>query len=329
MAALVALAAPGLAHRVEQEGGQLVTGPTVVTWLGRVRGALGETKKGTKYFQFNRVPFAEPPVGTLRLRDPVPKLPWGPEVLDGTKDTPKCIQSDGFGQEPGGQEDCLFLTIYTPGLPSPSLALMGLRPVMLWIHGGAFVIGDGSGDPEFLLDDGVVFVSLQYRLGALGFLAVEGSSVLPGNLGLKDQQEAMRWVQRNIAAFGGDPRKVTLFGESAGAISVHAHVLSPRAHGLFRAGILHSGTALLTYERIIQKKTEKTGQDIVDKLGCGGTVDVLGCLQLLDQEAFLGVEAEVWIVQDSWAQRPVLPHNPLEQLVTGAFHRCREVPAYY
>jgi para-nitrobenzyl esterase len=256
----------------------------------------------------------------------VPKLPWGSKILDGTEDPPKCPQmSLGPSKDPTGQEDCLFLTVYTPGLPSPGPALTELRPVMLWIHGGAFTFGDGSGDPEFLLDDDVVFVSLQYRLGALGFLAVEGSPVLPGNLGLKDQQEAMRWIQRNIAAFGGDPWKVTLFGESAGAISVHAHVLSPAAHGLFRAGILHSGTALLYYERIVQRKTEKLGQGVLDKLGCGGAVDVLACLQLLDWEAFLGQDTwapEAFLVQDTPAPHPVMPHNPLEQLVTGAFQRC-------
>ena len=172
---------------------------------------------------------------------------------------------------------------------------------MLWIHGGGFTEGDASTliDPEYLLDEDIVFVSVQYRLGLLGFFAVENSTELPGNLGLKDQQEAMRWVQRNIAFFGGDPAKVTIFGVSAGAVSVHSHVLSPSAKGLFRAAILQSGTALFSYEKIVHRTTEKRGSKVLDKLGCAETGDKLQCLGLLEPEAFIDptLDAQIWPVQ--------------------------------
>ena len=222
-----------------------------------------------------------------------------------------------------GSEDCLFLNIYTPGLPSSGNEV--LRPVMLWIHGGGFEIGDATEftDPEFLLDEGVVFVALQYRLGLLGFLSVENSTELTGNLGLKDQQEAMRWIQQNIAAFGGDPSKVTLFGESAGGISVHQHVLSPTSKGLFRAGILQSGTALMFYERLRQKTTEKEGLRVLKELGCATTNRPLDCLQDMNVEDLLNpeFEADLWTVQDNLSANPVLPFDPLQQLVSGAFHK--------
>jgi len=196
---------------------------------------------------------------------------------------------------------------------------------LLWIHGGAFTEGSANDltDPEYLLDEDVVFVSIHYRLGLLGFLAVENSTELTGNLGLKDQQEALRWVQRNIAFFGGDPDKVTIFGESAGAVSVHDHVLSPTAKGLFRAAILQSGTALLSYEKLVQRTTEKDGLKMLEKLGCLESKDTLECLQNLDSEAFVDPElgAQVWPVQDTNSPNPILPFNPMEQLVTGQFNR--------
>merc|ERR1712004_799907 len=225
----------------------------VSTSLGLVRGSEGKTEAGTSYTKYTRVPYAEPPIGKLRLREPVSKKAWSSE-LDATQDSPPCLQIDSLagGNSIKGQEDCLYLNIFTPNMDPDGI---NLKPVLLWIHGGAFTEGSANDltDPEFLLNEGVVFVALQYRLGLLGFLSVENSTELTGNLGLKDQQEAMRWIQQNIAAFGGDPSNVTLFGESAGGISVHQHVLSPTSKGLFRAGILQSGTALMFYERLRQR----------------------------------------------------------------------------
>ena len=277
-------------------------GPLVATSLGLVRGQEGETEQGTRYAKFTKVPFAEPPIGELRLRDPRSKKAWS-EELDATQAAPPCLQVEYLGESDSAKsrEDCLYLNIFTPNLLRVDPIQSSLKPVMLWIHGGGFTEGDASTliDPEYLLDEDIVFVSVQYRLGLLGFFAVENSTELPGNLGLKDQQEAMRWVQRNIAFFGGDPAKVTIFGVSAGAVSVHSHVLSPSAKGLFRAAILQSGTALFSYEKIVQQTTEKKGSEILEKLGCADTGDRLQCLRLLDAEVFIDpkLDAQVWPVQ--------------------------------
>ena len=277
-------------------------GPLVSTSLGLVRGTEGETEQGTGYAKYTKVPYAEPPIGELRLRDPRSKRAWS-EELDATQTAPPCLQVEYLAESdsPRSREDCLYLNIYTPNPLRVDPIRTSLKPVMLWIHGGGFTEGDASTliDPEYLLDQDVVFVSIQYRLGLLGFFAVENSTDLSGNLGLKDQQEAMRWVQRNIVFFGGDPARVTIFGVSAGAVSVHSHILSPSAKGLFRAAILQSGTALFSYEKIVHQTTEKQGSKILEKLGCAETGDKLQCLRLLEAEAFIDskLDAQVWPVQ--------------------------------
>ena len=314
----------------------------VATWLGRVQGVEGETSRGSPYVRFNRVPYAEAPVGPLRLRDPVAKLPWQ-RVLDGGAATPKCPQVDLLTGNATGQEDCLFLNIYTPRLPNLGAFSRSLKPVMLWIHGGGFTLGDATEltNPELLIDEDVVFVALQYRLGLLGWLARENDPVLPGNLGLKDQQEAMRWVQSNIAFFGGDPRKVTIFGESAGAISAHLHILSPAARNLFRAAILQSGTALMAYERLVQCPCSQAKVWGGGGEGAGLPGGYSGLSPRPRPGKFPGACRPHWgpdvagsgrqshssssykhlFSQDTAAAWPVLPFNPLEQLVTGSFHR--------
>jgi len=308
----------------QDEGEVIQDSPLVVTPLGSIRGVKGTTEAGTKFLKFTKVPFAEPPLGYLRLRKPVKKQPWS-EELDGTQPTPACPQIDLLTNSSKGQEDCLFLNIFTPITNVEDIGQADLKPVMLWIHGGGFTGGDATTltNPEFLLDEDVVFVAIQYRLGVLGFLAEENSADLPGNLGLRDQQEAMRWVQGNIASFGGDPAKVTIFGESAGAVSVHLHILSPPAKGLFRAGILQSGTALLSYEKFISKATEKQGRKVLEALGCVDSEEKLFCLQSPDVEAFIDPELGVSLapVQDHTSSDPVLPYNPLHQMLTGHFHR--------
>lgn len=166
------------------------------------------------YWSFKGIPFAEPPVGPLRWRNPVPHRGWT-GVLDAENHRAFCPNNGWFGLDPGGVEDCLHLNVYTP-------SLTGSRPVMVWIHGGSFT--DGNGDsglsgPEFFVNEGVLMVSFNYRLGALGFLAT-GDNAAQGNWGMKDMVEALRWVRTNIAAFGGNPNQVTVFGVSAGGVAV-------------------------------------------------------------------------------------------------------------
>ncbi|KAG7153841.1 Venom carboxylesterase-6-like 8, partial [Homarus americanus] len=186
-------------------------------------------------YAYQGIPFAKPPVGDLRFKDPVPSEPWE-GVRDGTKLPEPCLQVSFFMFTSGvrvppekllGVEDCLYLNVYTPVDNGPKADL----PVMVWIHGGAYFSGSTKEYlPLVILDHDVVLVVIQYRLGVLGFLSTE-DSVIPGNFGLKDQTLALKWVQRNINNFGGDKTKVTIFGESAGGASVHFHMLSPKSKG--------------------------------------------------------------------------------------------------
>ena len=191
---------------------------------------------------FLGLPFAAPPVAERRWRPPAPVIPWH-GLRDATRVRPSCPQNDeGWNRADAlrGDEDCLTLDLHTPGL-------RGRRPVMVWIHGGSNRAGSGAGVVRSALARrGIVLVSVQYRLGVLGFLSHRGlvaeQGGHAGNYGLMDQIAALRWVRANIARFGGDPAQVTLFGESAGAQDVSLLLAAPAARGLFRAAVLQSGT---------------------------------------------------------------------------------------
>ncbi|XP_070495495.1 para-nitrobenzyl esterase-like [Chironomus tepperi] len=191
------------------------------------------------FWAFRGIPYAEPPVGQLRFRNPVPHRGWG-GVLDASNYGPSCPHRPIAGMPmPNSNEDCLYLNVFTP-------STTGNRPVMVWIHGGAFTLGDGSSQiygPDFLVNDGgVIVVSMNYRLGIMGFLA-SGDAAAQGNWAMKDMIEALRWVRNNIQHFGGNPNSITVFGESAGSVSVHYLLLTQMGAGLFHRAIMQSGTA--------------------------------------------------------------------------------------
>ncbi|XP_033229048.1 esterase FE4-like [Belonocnema kinseyi] len=211
---------------------------------GVLQGLRHTTRNGKTISSFLSIPYAQPPVGNLRFRNPIPCKPWtGVRMAD--TDAEQCPQQEGMNVV--GKEDCLYLNVYTP---NQKLGLgEHLLPVMVWIHGGAFNSGNSSSTgygPDYLLDEDVVFVSLNYRLGILGFLST-GDLEAPGNFGLKDQVLALKWVQKNIRAFGGNPERVTIFGQSAGAISVGLHLLSDASNGLFQQAIMQSGSVLVPW----------------------------------------------------------------------------------
>ena len=191
---------------------------------------------------FKGIPYAAPPVGDLRWRAPQAPAAWT-GVRKADQFGPLCPQFQGGGRQAAMSEDCLSLNVWT-GAASPAEK----RPVLVWIYGGGFIGGSGSQplfDGEGLARKGVVVVTFNYRLGALGFLATpelskESGNNASGNYGLLDDVAALKWVQKNIAAFGGDPTKVTIAGQSAGAGSVGFMATSPLAKGLFRAGIAES-----------------------------------------------------------------------------------------
>lgn len=207
-------------------------------WLvGRHR----TTHSGRHMRAFQGVPYALPPLGELRFRAPVEQPGWHGERL-AIRDAPMCIQRDPFRRDTliEGSEDCLYLNVYTPD-PVPETSPL---PVMVWFHGGGWQCGSGISSfygPDFLLDHDIILVSANFRLGPLGFLSTETLDC-PGNNGLKDQLQVLRWVRDNIAAFGGDPQSVTVFGESAGGASVTYHMLSEKSRGLLHRGIAQSGT---------------------------------------------------------------------------------------
>nr|XP_034829470.1 esterase FE4-like [Maniola hyperantus] len=196
------------------------------------------------YNSFKGIPYAAPPEGYLRFQPPQPAARWK-GIRNATQHGNICTQIDFYtGELVPSSEDCLYLNVYTPNvMPTSPLA------VMVYIHGGGFQSGSGNDDylgPDFFMSLNVVLVTMNYRLDALGFLSL-GSKEIPGNAGMKDQVAALKWVQRNIAQFGGNPHKVTIFGTTAGANSCLLHAISPMSKGLFHRVIAISGVPLIDF----------------------------------------------------------------------------------
>ena len=232
---------------------------------GLVRGTTAGTVD-----EFLGLPYAAPPTGNLRWRPPVRPAAWE-GVRAATQFGPSCPQPTAHNPDlpPGPiSEDCLYLNVYTPTLRDRS---GGRRPVLVWIHGGGLTLdGARNYDGSKLAADGAVVVTINYRLGALGFLAhpalASGPGGPAGNYGLMDQQAALRWVQRNIAQFGGDPHNVTIAGQSAGGLSVLAQLVSPGARGLFQRAIVQSGAFALTQQPLAT--AEGAGENFATAVGC-------------------------------------------------------------
>ncbi|XP_072290620.1 pyrethroid hydrolase Ces2e-like [Eucyclogobius newberryi] len=265
--------------------------PVVKTTLGSLKGGYVTVKgKETGAHAFLGVPFAKPPVGpALRLAPPQPVEKWD-GVKDATQQPHMCIQNKGLLADLYSKvgmkievsdisEDCLYLNIYTPANTAPDAKL----PVMVWIHGGGFVMGAASsydGSAMAVYED-VVVVLIQYRLGLLGFLSTRQED-MAGNFGLLDQIEALKWVQQHIHNFGGNPDLVTIYGESAGGMSVSLLFLSPLSNGLFHQGIAESGTAAIT--DLLQMDPLLTAQMAANMSGCSlESTEMIGnCMRNID-----------------------------------------------
>ncbi|XP_050531758.1 esterase E4-like isoform X3 [Daktulosphaira vitifoliae] len=286
---------------------------------GVLRGKFYQSRHGREYLSFTGIPYAKPPIGELRFKAPQPCEPWT-NIFDATQIMKKCIQK----KVGVGSEDCLYLNVYSPITNEKWL------PVMVWIHGGSFKVGYGGPDrfgPKYFMDKDIIIVSINYRLGVLGFLSTE-DDVITGNFGLKDQVMALKWVQENIRSFNGDPERITIFGGSAGGVSVGLHLLSSMSKGLFHRAILQSGTPLcfwaVSQPGLIRKRTEA----LATIAGCAfeSSEEILGCLKNLSADMFIDLETKLmtWHHQ-AFVFKPVaeacnpkhdgfLCHHPLKEL---------------
>jgi para-nitrobenzyl esterase len=259
------------------------------------------------------IPYAAPPVGALRWKPPAPVAPWS-APLAATHFGPHCPQAASPFGKPSTTEACLVLNVFTP---ASRWSVRARRPVMVWIHGGAFVVGESDDyDPAKLVARGVDVVTLNYRLGALGFLALpslDAEGHLFANYGLLDQQAALEWVRRNIAAFGGDPNRVTVFGESAGGASVMSQLVSPLATGTFQRAIIESGAYANTPTRA---EAEATGAAYATAEGCASLSNA--CMRGLSVTALLGDEPSGYVPT---VDGTILPVNPKVAIANGTFNR--------
>ncbi|MCU0662107.1 MAG: carboxylesterase family protein [Myxococcota bacterium] len=258
---------------------------SVLTQLGPVRGTVeGESRR------FLGIPYAAAPIGENRFAPPRPASPWTQE-RDATVAGPVCPQADMLSEAILGEEDCLTLNIFTPAMTS-----LEPRAVMVYFHGGVFVQGSGS-DPmydgsELAARGDVIVVTLNYRIGALGFLShpalvTENEDHKgAGNYGIMDQQQALRFVRDNIEAFGGNPENMTLFGESVGAVSAGLHLFAPASQGLFKRIAMQSGSPFIVTLRS-QQEANAVGQALAEQLGCASDLDPLACLRSLNPSEFI------------------------------------------
>lgn len=314
-------AQPGSPHSARQSG-------TVVrTDHGLVRGVSHGS-----YTTFGGIPYAAPPTGPLRWRAPVPAATWH-GVRDATTAAQRCVQmpTPGAGAVLGS-EDCLYLNVTMP-TPKPAGQK---RPVLVWMHGGAFLGGSGSdySTEQLAVQGDTVVVTVNYRLGIFGYFGHPGLGSAPP-FGLADQQAALRWVRANAERFGGDPGSVTLFGESAGALSICAHLTSPTAVGLFQRAVLQSGSCLMSFPRgalgpgtpayepfASQRDVQTAGAEAARQLGCtaGGGDEVLACLRGQSTDRLATAQLMQSFNRPAFGNT-LLPVAPDQALASGRFHR--------
>ena len=284
--------------------------PTAQTESGLVTGLTAEGMN-----EFLGIPYAAPPVKNLRWRPPARYGTFPGSSLLATQFGSECTQPGG------GSENCLFLNVYTP-LTTSAVAKHGL-PVMVWIHGGGFTTGGGDlYDPNPLVKNGVIVVTINYRLGYLGFFAqsaIDAEHHIKGNYGFMDQQFALRWVRRNIAAFGGDPTRVTIFGESAGGLSIYAQLASPLAAGLFHGAISESGSYLEFQDYFSYMVPLAVGETAGNGLVPSGAAiaDNVGCTS--QKSACLRAVPAAMMIAGEPAAFPFVDGSLLTQTISAAF----------
>ncbi|KAJ8673056.1 hypothetical protein QAD02_004317 [Eretmocerus hayati] len=315
--------------------------PVVETPLGTIFGYFKMSENGRRYAAFEGIPYAMPPVGELRFEDPIPiTTPFG--QLDATKKSGVCAQyydlppdKDGKPSQGAlqGTENCLYLNIYVPELEDPNQ----LMPVIFFIHGGSFQYASGTAfGNKFLADRDVIFITINYRLGSLGFLSTE-DEVVPGNMGLKDQSLALRWTYEFIKNFRGDPSKIVLSGFSAGSSSIQYHYLSHQSRGLFSSSIAMSGTTFnpWAFAQGARQKAQKLGA--LFQCPTSSSRELIKCLKKVPamklveatkkfQDWQYNPEAPWAPVLDKYSPRPFIALTPKEILDSKMLY---DVPAVF
>ncbi|XP_062850238.1 acetylcholinesterase [Trichomycterus rosablanca] len=320
-------------HSTAQSDTELV----VTTRLGRVQGITQYLPDKGTVVAFLGIPFGEPPVGRKRFKPAEPKKPWN-DVFKAIEYSNACYQfvDTSFPGFPGTEmwnpnrvmsEDCLYLNVWVPASPRPHNL-----PVMVWIYGGGFYSGSSSldvYDGRYLAHyEKVVVVSMNYRVGAFGFLALNGSSEAPGNVGLLDQRMALQWVQDNIQFFGGNPNLVTIFGESAGGASVGIHLLSPESRPKFTRAILQSGVPNCPWATVSFEEARRRATKLGKFVGCpdGNDTELIECLRNKEPQELIDHEFQVLPFSSLFrfsfvpvVDGVVLPDTPEAMLNSGDF----------
>ncbi|XP_065209349.1 juvenile hormone esterase-like [Planococcus citri] len=291
-----------------------VNGVIIHTKQGSLKGFVSQSRNGRPFYSFHSVPYAEPPLGNLRFANPVPAKPWE-GVKDATIESPICI-NEAFGHL-SGQEDCLYLNVYTPKITNETLL-----PVMVYTYGGRFLFGNARSHQygaHYFMDRDVILITFHYRLGVFGFLSTE-DEIIPGNYGLKDEVAVLEWVQKYIDDFGGDKNRVTLFGGSSGGISVSLTLVSPLAKGLFHGIISQSGHP---FDMEKPGKAKLNAWKLASAVGCNGdyvkiTEELLHCLRKIPADD-LAVQVKSFFRMGSLL--PAFPFGPVieNEKTPGAF----------
>jgi para-nitrobenzyl esterase len=296
--------------------------PLVKIDAGKLRGkVVGETA------EFLGIPYAKPPVGELRFAPPQPADDWH-GIRDATAFGPGCSQDSVLMGPLPHDEDCLTLNVFAPRGAKKSDRL----PVMVFIHGGAFVGGASSQyDGQSLSEAGhVVVVTMNYRLSALGFFshpaldALRPANAPSGNDGIRDQQLALEWVRRNARAFGGEPSNVTIFGESAGSMSTCLHMVSPTSRSLGRRFIMESGVCVGGLPLLDKAGANAVGATLVDAL-CAGAADIVACLRSKSADELAAWGRDLGISGPGWAPSydpndPLMPAHPAQLIAQGNYN---------
>eukprot|EP00096_Caligus_rogercresseyi_P009551 TRINITY_DN3254_c0_g1_i1.p1 TRINITY_DN3254_c0_g1~~TRINITY_DN3254_c0_g1_i1.p1 ORF type:complete len:648 (+),score=149.39 TRINITY_DN3254_c0_g1_i1:255-2198(+) len=322
--------------RSREEGEIKVEGkwefPVSVTKSGMLWGTIEETRTGKRILAFRGIKHVRPPVGELRFKPPVPFPRWD-GIREAKHNGHYCPQHMYYKPDVWiGEEDCLWVNVFTP-----DLVINKKRPVVVWIHGGNFARGSAAEyEPDYLLDEDIVLVTIQYRLGMFGFLSTE-DKYAPGNYGMLDQVAALQWVKTNIDSFSGDVNHITIMGQQAGGASVHYHMLSPLSRGLFHRAVSLSGTALSWWASL--KRPYERAKKLAKLLDCPKKLDttkeMVECLRGKEMEKMMNSHPNFyeWKHLDqnqepmtSWSPRvdpegalSFMPNEPIDLMTSGNF----------